>query len=343
VRARWAAAAVWGILLLLFALKFAPLAQGLAFWLRWVMQQDLKQALPTDVRWLGFSYLAFRLVHALRERTTNPRWQAVSLAEFLSFALFLPAWVAGPIDKLPRFVQDLRQPSQPRWANAVLACQRLTVGIAKKFGFAALLSLFALNPQLAEQVRQPAWLWVMLLGYGLYLYCDFSGYTDIALGLALLFDLRLPENFGSNQQQPYRQGNLTQFWNQWHISLAQWFRAYYFNPLSKQLRQLRLSPAVMIAIAQISTMLLIGIWHGVTWNFAIWGLWHGVALFCHNRWVDYCRQKQLTLGQPGWQQRAIGGTFTLLTFVYVNLGWVWFALPSFSQSWLVLRRLFGLG
>jgi alginate O-acetyltransferase complex protein AlgI len=151
--------------------------------------------------------------------------------------------------------------------------------------------------------------------------------------------VRLPENFDS----PYLKSSLTAFWNSWHITLAQWFRAYYFNPLTRFMRtHLRRVPAWLIILTgQLTTMFLIGIWHGLTWNFAIWGAWHGAGLFINNRWSELTRSRLGSAGERRTLQMALrfGGWF--LTFNYVALGWVWFALPSPQMSLDVLRVLTG--
>jgi alginate O-acetyltransferase complex protein AlgI len=199
--------------------------------------------------------------------------------------------------------------------------------------------MIALSPQNASQTSSTLWMWVLLYAYGLRLYFDFSGYTDIAIGLGKFLSIQLPENFAS----PYTKVNLTAFWNSWHITLAQWFRAYVFNPLTRSLREnpAELPSWVIVLVGQLTTMLLIGMWHGITWNFAVWGLWHALGLFTHNRWSNWIRprypdpenhrnlHKILTLGS--W----------ILTFQYVTLGWVWFALPTIPSSWIAFQQLFG--
>jgi alginate O-acetyltransferase complex protein AlgI len=151
----------------------------------------------------------------------------------------------------------------------------------------------------------------------------------------------LPENF----DRPYLKQNLTQFWNSWHITLAQWFRAYFFNPLTRRLRTISKPPALwlIILIGQLSTMLLIGLWHGVTMNFALWGLWHGAGLFLHNRWNEYIQPRFAIWETKPILHYGIISLGAFLTFQYVSLGWVWFALSSPQSSWLVINRLFGLG
>ena len=180
---------------------------------------------------------------------------------------------------------------------------------------------------------------MLLYAYAFRIYFDFSGYTDIAIGLGKLMGFNLPENF----ERPYLKPNLTTFWNSWHITLAQWFRAYWFNPLTRSLRTGKWQPPmwVVILIGQVTTMFLIGLWHGLTWNFAAWGLWHALGLFVHNRWSEATKARFAGwVDHPRWQQ-IISILGVLITFHYVALGWVWFALPSTNLSWQVLGKLFG--
>ena len=214
------------------------------------------------------------------------------------------------------------------------------MGQIKKFALADTLAMVALNETNAAQVSSTGWMWLLLYAYSLRIYLDFSGYTDIAIGLGSLVGLKLPENF----DRPYFKTNLTTFWNSWHITLAQWFRAYFFNPVTRSLRSsARQIPAwLVIWITQVSTMALIGVWHGITWNFLIWGIWHGVGLFVHNRWLDWQRSHSMADLSSARRKKLdlVFGWF--VTFQYVTLGWVWFALPSPHLAQQVLSRLFGL-
>ncbi len=198
------------------------------------------------------------------------------------------------------------------------------LGLFKKFVIADSLALVALNANNAIQVRTSNWAWVLLYAYAFQIFFDFSGYTDIAIGMGGLLGIKLPENFKS----PYLKSNLTQFWNSWHMTLTQWFRAYFFYPVTRALRSGKrpLPFQLIMVITQISTMVLIGLWHGVTWNFILWGLWHGLGLFIHNRWAEWTKARFALLPQ-GWQNMLNAGG-VLLTFHYVALGWVFFALPS---------------
>jgi D-alanyl-lipoteichoic acid acyltransferase DltB (MBOAT superfamily) len=147
--------------------------------------------------------------------------------------------------------------------------------------------------------------------------------------------VRLPENFAA----PYFKPNLTQFWNSWHMSLSQWFRAYWFNPLTRALRVRGWEQAPIVLLGQVSTMMFIALWHGVTTNFALWGAWHSVGLFVHNRWADFARGRSSFVSENPALQRAVNVVGTIMTFHFVALGWVWFALSTPAAALHVLRAL----
>jgi len=332
-----AAWALTGVLLALFVILKTP---GLHEWasgaLRGLAGQSTALASAVDLRWLGFSYLAFRLIHTARDRQEG-RLPAVTLREYVTYAVFAPALTAGPIDRLERFIKDLRQGWQPDAPGLAEAGKRLAIGLLRKFVVADLLALMALDAAAAGQVRSAEWAWVLVYAYALQIYFDFSGYTDIAIGLGLLVGVRLPENFNA----PYSRLNLQMFWNNWHMTLTQWFRAYFFNPLTRWLRSgpRKLAAVWVILITQVATFVLIGLWHGVTWNFVIWGLWHGLGIFAQNRYSEWAKRR--IPAQTGWRERALKAGSWALTFHYVALGWVWFALPTPELALRVLRVMFG--
>ena len=381
---------LWGAIGLLVALLVVIKTPALATWasasLRSLMNQSTTLAAAGDLRWLGFSYMAFRLIHTLRERQ-NKRLPAVTLQEYLVYVIFFPAFTAGPIDRIERFIKDLRGMggettdtgrqttddgrsrsilegpatveraglgivaaqgaalAQPQaWADWAAAGQRLALGLLKKFVVADGLALVALNATNAAQVGSAGWAWLLLYAYSLQIYFDFSGYTDIAIGLGRLLGISLPENFNA----PYLRPNLTLFWNNWHMTLTNWFRAYYFNPVTRWLRTFHFSdsvglpPQLIMFATQLSTFVLIGLWHGVTWNFVLWGAWHGVGLFVQNRWTEAARPRYAALENRPRLQKGLSAFTTLLTFHYVALGWVWFALPDVGLSARVMGKLFGM-
>jgi D-alanyl-lipoteichoic acid acyltransferase DltB (MBOAT superfamily) len=326
------------IVTILVIRKSPALSLQASILLRTLANRPIENAAFTDLRWLGFSYIAFRLIHVLRDRQMG-RLPELSLPEFGTYVVFFPALAAGPIDRAERFSQDLRKDFSLTQDETLLAGQRLFLGLFKKFVIADTLAIIALNDALATQVRTTGWMWVVVYAYAFQIYFDFSGYTDIAIGIARLVGIRLPENFAA----PYIKPNLTQFWNSWHMSLTQWFRSYFFHPFNRWMRGLKIIPAwAMIFLGQVATMLLIGLWHGITLNFIFWGLWHGIGLFLQNRWSEFLRTRDSNIGQNPRLQwlLQIGGI--LLTFHFVALGWVFFALSDPSLSWQVLSKLLGM-
>ncbi len=324
------------VLIFFIVLKVPYVSLQVSEFLRSLTLQSLATASPLDIRWLGYSYIAFRILHTIRDRQTG-RLPAVSLAEYVVYVIFFPALAAGPIDRIERFAGDLRKPLQRNADDWGTAGKRLVLGLFKKFVIADGLSLMALNATNASQIQSSGWAWIMLYAYAIQLFFDFSGYTDIAIGSARLLGIKLPENFN----HPYLKPNLTQFWSNWHMTLTQWFRAYFFNPVTRALRSAKkpLSVPAMIFLTQLGTMLLIGLWHGVSINFIMFGLWHGIGLFIHNRWSDWTKAWFAGLSSRGQKVLNLGGT--VLTFHFVALSWILFALPDPSMSWNFLRILMG--
>ena len=325
------------LILLLVVLKTPAFSLQMSIFVRTLANRSIENAAFTDLRWLGFSYLAFRLIHVLRDKQMG-RLPELSLPEFVTYVVFFPAFAAGPIDRAERFTQDLRKDFSLTQNETLLGGQRIFLGLFKKFVVADTLALIALNDALATQVRTTGWMWMIVYAYAFQIYFDFSGYTDIAIGTARLAGIKLPENFAS----PYTKSNLTQFWNSWHISLTQWFRSYFFNPFNRWMRGLKALPAwSMILLGQVTTMLLIGLWHGITLNFVVWGLWHGIGLFLQNRCCDFVRTRYSNPAQENRLRPVLTFGGILLTFHFVALGWVFFALSSPALSWQVFLALSG--
>jgi alginate O-acetyltransferase complex protein AlgI len=323
------------IIAILVVLKSPALSLPVSIFLRELANRPTATAAALDLRWFGFSYIAFRLIHVLRDKQMG-RLPELSLPEFGTYVVFFPTLAAGPIDRAERFAKDLQKDFALRQDDSLLAGQRIAIGLFKKFVIADALAMIALNNALAVQVNSTGWMWIHLYAYAFQIYFDFSGYTDIAIGIAILVGIKLPENFNS----PYTKPNLTQFWNSWHMTLTQWFRSYFFNPFNRWIRGYKSVPAwAMILIGQLSTMILIGLWHGITWNFVLWGTWHGLGLFTQNRWSDFAKTRIKTTDPRAQRAMQIGGV--VLTFNFVALGWVFFALSDPSLSKMVFETLFG--
>jgi alginate O-acetyltransferase complex protein AlgI len=332
------------VVALFVVLKWPLPAEGVARWWRGLTGQDTTLASPLDLTWLGFSFVAFRLIHTLRDRQAGIL-PALSLREYLTYVLFFASFTAGPIDRAERFQAGYRALPEMagldggRWGQGLW---RILQGLFKKFVLADLLAQgLSLTASHVTQANSSLALWPLLYGYALRLFFDFAGYTDIAIGIGQLFGMRLPENF----KRPYLRNNITAFWQSWHATLSSWARFYIFTPLSRWLlkRSWR-PPAVFIVLsAQLATMIVIGLWHGITLNYFIWGVWHGLGLFVHKQWSDRTRKWYRGLNARPNRRRAwhVAGWF--LTFHYVTLGWVWFAMPSLDLSLQAFGKLLGIG
>lgn len=292
------------------------------------------------ISWLGFSYVSFRLLHTIRDSQAG-RLPELTLGEYVNYVIFFPSFTAGPIDRAERFVKELRQPlvlTNDDWLDAGT---RLVFGLFKKFVLADLLAVISINDVVVPRIHGAGWMWLFLYAYAFRIYFDFSGYTDMAIGMGRLMGIRLPENFDS----PYLKQNIALFWNAWHMSLTQWFRSYVFNPLTRSLRS---SPRPLptwtaILITQVVTMVLIGLWHGITTSFALWGLWHALGLFAHNRWSLWSRAALPDSWQTAGGTPLAGVLGTFLTFNYVAVGWLLFGLSSPALAWGALRVMVGAG
>jgi alginate O-acetyltransferase complex protein AlgI len=329
------------IVLLFIVLKTAPLAAEVSAIFRSLNAQDVTLASVGDLSWLGFSYVAFRLIHILRERQMG-KLPALSLREHMTYVIFFPALTAGPIDRAERFIKDWRLLSVAVMFTAPRlfeGCSRILIGLFKKFVVADPLSLFALNTNFAQQTNSTGSLWLLLYAYAFQLFFDFSGYSDIAIGIGILLGIYLPENF----DRPYLKQNIAAFWQSWHITLSNWVRFYVFSPLSRAMLKRKMNALATVLVAQLATMVIIGLWHGVSRNFLVWGLWHGMGLFIHKAWSDRTRKQYLALNQHPRLKQAWTLAGIALTFHFVVLGWVWFALPDLSSALRVWLRLFGIG
>ena len=247
---------------------------------------------------------------------------------YLGGALFFPVMVAGPILRLHDFLkQFFRKPLlTPELAGRALLL--IGIGLVKKLLIADFLA-----ENLVTRVFDTPTLYsglevlAAIYGYALQLFFDFSGYTDIALGVGLLLGLRLPENFN----RPYLAVNLMDFWRRWHISFSTWLRDYIQERLPQRRRTY---PLASYCYTVIVTFLLGGLWHGIGWTFLTWGLLHGFALAGVRVWI------QLRKRPRGWKPGRFGTIVaTFITFHFVCFTWIFFHASSMANAWEVLGRL----
>jgi alginate O-acetyltransferase complex protein AlgI len=284
---------------------------------------------------LGISFFTFQKIAYLVDCSRG----LVPKSDFLGFVLFVvffPQLIAGPIvhhgEVIPQFSRT--DVTQPRWENLALGFTLLTFGLVKKVLLADPLSerigeafAAAANGQGLPVINA----WYAVIAYPVQIYFDFSGYTDMAIGLARMFNIVLPQNFNS----PYQSANIVEFWRRWHMTLSRFLRDYLYIPLGGN-RHGRLRRQVNLMV----TMFLGGFWHGANWTFAAWGLLHGLYLVLNHAWLE-------TKTRLSWLARAPRALRWLcahsLTLGVVLLAWILFRATSFSAAIVVLQTLFGHG
>ena len=273
---------------------------------------------------LGISFFTFEFIHYAvdRYRGTAERGR---IGDYLAFILFFPTMVAGPIKRFQDFEPKLINPSLAWAEDWEVGLTRILVGLAKKFAIADLLTAYTdhLNMTdiaLANRAILPFW----LLAYGAKIYFDFSAYSDIAIGSARLFGIKVPENF----DWPYIRTNIADFWAHWHMSLTKWLTDYLFIPLGGSRR----APS-RVYMNVLVTMGISGLWHGAGLNFIVWGLWHGMLLVGLRVW----RSIRGPVEHPS--KLAQAGSWAL-TFVTVQIGWAFFCM-DLPTAIFFFRRMFG--
>ena len=342
-RQRGIALVIVGMILIFVWMKAEPLAEMLSAFFRGQMGRDTSLASASELNWLGFSYVAFRLIHTFRDRQQG-RLPQLSLREYVTYIIFFPAFTAGPIDRAERFIDYFRTLPEMVGLDAnriTIALTRISIGLGKKFVLADSLALISLDATNAFQAQTAPDLWLLLYAYAFRLYWDFSGYSDIAIGIGILFGIQLPENFNN----PYLKNNIASFWQSWHMTLSNWVRFYVFSPLSRHLlrRKPKPSNAIILFSSHMTTMIVIALWHGITGAFLIWGIWHGLGLFIHKQWTDRTRKWYIALKDTPRKQQTWSIIGILLTFHFVVIGWVWFALGDLDVAVQTFLRLFGIG
>lgn len=276
---------------------------------------------------IGISFFTFQSMSYIIDVYRRQMPATRSLTDFAFFVSFFPTLLAGPILRARTFLPQLRQPIHITHQMMGSGTWFIIMGLFKKCIISDYISqnfvsrIFD-NPALYSGLENL----LGVYGYALQLYCDFSGYSDMAIGIALWMGFSLPPNF----RAPYKSDSITDFWRRWHISLSSWLRDYLYISMGGN----RCSRWRMY-FNQFMTMLLGGLWHGASWNFVIWGSVHGVALCLHKAW-------QQLLGHdkhyhPTGLRRVLA---VVLTFHLVCFSWLFFAGSSFESSAAMLTQIF---
>ena len=274
----------------------------------------LHLALPLAISFFTFQQIAY-LADSYRGETKEYDFLNYSL-----FVTFFPQLIAGPIvhhsEMMPQFAD--KETKSINYRNIVLGIFIFSMGLAKKVVIADSFSKWANYGYNHAENLSVLEGWITSFSYSFQLYFDFSGYTDMAIGLALLFNIRIPINFNS----PYKAKDIQDFWRRWHITLSRFLRDYVYIPLGGN-KKGNMSTYTNLFL----TFLIGGIWHGAGWTFVLWGTLHGVAIVIHRIW------RGLGLSLPklvAW----------FVTFNFVNITWVFFRAENFTQAINVLKAMF---
>jgi alginate O-acetyltransferase complex protein AlgI len=276
---------------------------------------------------LGLSFYALRTIHVLMERYKGalPEHSFTTLAAYL---FFLPILPAGPIARLGDFQRELRR---RRFDGALFSrgLERILHGYAK----IVILGNYLVSMKFAEwiqtglQAGSPAQAYLDCLRYGSNLYFQFGGYSDVAIGFALLVGVRVAENF----RWPFLAENIGEFWRRWHITLAEWCRDYVFMPVASWSR----SPS----LAVVASMIVLGVWHELSWRYLAWGVYHGLGIAV---WRAWSRRRPAPTGASGPAAALRHGARVLVTFHFVLLSFAITKEPDLGAALGVYRALLGL-
>ena len=285
--------------------------------------------LPLAISFFTFQQIAY-LVDAYKGETKE-----YNFLDYCLFVTFFPQLIAGPIihhkEVMPQFADKSTYRFNPE--NMAVGMTIFSLGLFKKVVFADNVAVYA-TPifNAVSQGNAPTLVeaWVAALAYTLQLYFDFSGYSDMAIGIARMFGIILPINFDS----PYKAISISDFWRRWHITLSNFLRDYLYIPLGGSRKgEFRRNFNLFL------TMLLGGLWHGAGWTFVFWGGLHGTYLIINHQWRSLRKRLGHDLKNTNWVDRGCGW---LLTFVAVVVGWVFFRAGSMSTAFVILKGMIGL-
>lgn len=250
--------------------------------------------------------------------------------KFLNYVLFLsffPKLVMGPIVRAKDFIPQLKKPYALTGEDFSKGFYLIISGLFKKVVISDYITLNFVNyvfdgPSLHTGLE----CLLAVFGYAIVIYCDFSGYSDVAIGMAKWLGITIPANFRS----PYQSKSITEFWRRWHISLSSWLRDYLYIPLGGN-RYGTFRTYLHLFI----TMVLGGLWHGASWNFIIWGCLHGLALAAHKLWMGATQKNLAGVQQRGWYE----GLSQVVTFLFVCFCWIFFKAADYETATTMIHQI----
>ena len=273
---------------------------------------------------LGISFMTFTIVSYVVDVYKKRSPPAQSFFHIFAYILYFPRLIAGPITRPSELIPQLLRNKSTTMSSVGFGLTLFTIGLVKKIFFADSMG-DVVNPVFDNPMGHslPAY-WLAMLGYTVQIYCDFSGYTDMALGSSIMLGVRLPINFN----KPYLAINLQDFWQRWHITLSKWLRQYIYIPLggNRCSRPKYLSNIIV-------TMVVCGVWHGANWTFLLWGILHGIGLVVVGVTKfsqTATRAMKIIPNQLKW----------LLTFIFIVITWVFFRSPNVDTAKIILIGAF---
>ncbi len=280
--------------------------------------QPLDLVLP-----VGISFYTFQSVSYIIDVYKGRVAPTATWLEYAFFLSFFPALVAGPIVRADYFLPQIRENRHATRSEVYTGLWLIILGVVKKAIIADYIAQY--NDLIFQTPGGYSGFETLMgiIGYTMQIYCDFSGYSDMAIGIALIMGFKLAKNFDF----PYKARNLTDFWRRWHISLSTWLRDYIYIPLGGNRKG-----TARTYLNNFATMLIGGLWHGAAWKFVFWGAMHGAGLAVH-------KASKPVLGRIGdsWPVRAASW---LVTMTFVSLLWVFFRADSWADSWTVVSSVF---
>ena len=304
-----------------FSENFVSLFETFGIKLDWVTLDIL---LPVGISFYTFQALSYTIdIYQHKMKPTH------DMVAFFAFISFFPQLVAGPIERATNLLPQFLKVRTFDYGQAVDGMQQILYGLFKKMVIAdncsRLVDIVFSNYQQLGSIQ----LFLGAVFFTFQIYCDFSGYSDMAIGCAKCMGYELPVNFNL----PYISHNVSEFWKRWHISLSSWLMQYLYIPLGGN-RKGRIRTYVNLMI----TMLLGGLWHGAEWSFVLWGGLHGLALCIHKGF------RKLAGYQKGQERKknVLVDTLSILgTDIFVCICWIFFRAENVPKAWLVLKQLFG--
>jgi len=296
----------------------------------------LPQSVPKHIFLLGVSYFSFKFIHFLVE-VYNKRIKNLNFLTFINYTLFFPSFFVGPINRYNTFYESINVTDRGVTFSQYLdGGKRIINGLFKKMLGSQLLPFTIATLDFTDPAVSPLRAILGIYAYMFYIYFDFSGYTDMAIGTAQFVGVYLPENFN----YPFLKRNLQQFWANWHMSLTTWLTDYVYWPLAKKfrhLKELKSRPVILSSLCIILTFMICGLWHGDGLNFFIWGTYHGVGLAILNIYSQFEKKHFSAKWKKIINTSSLGYCVScFITFQYAAFGFLMFGcdmekLKSFFQ------------